>query len=91
MRTTIDLPDDLLRRAKAVAALRGLKLKDLIASFIERGLELSAPLAEMPGHRRPLPAFIQPTGRPIPSLSSAQIEEILLREDLEPVDRDRSA
>jgi hypothetical protein len=30
MRTTIDLPDDLFRRAKAEAALRGRKLKDLI-------------------------------------------------------------
>jgi hypothetical protein len=30
MRTTIDLPDDLFRRAKSEAALRGRKLKDLI-------------------------------------------------------------
>jgi hypothetical protein len=85
MRTTIDLPDDILRRAKAVAALRGLKLKDLIASYIERGLESSTALPELAGHRRPLPAFIPPTGRPIPSLSNAQIEEILLREEINAV------
>lgn len=30
MRTTVDLPDDLFRRAKAQAALRGCKLKDLV-------------------------------------------------------------
>ena len=30
MRTTVDLPDDRFRRAKAEAALRGRKLKDLI-------------------------------------------------------------
>jgi len=30
MRTTVDLPDDLFRRAKVEAALRGRKLKDLI-------------------------------------------------------------
>ena len=30
MRTTIDLPDELFRRAKSEAALRGRKLKDLI-------------------------------------------------------------
>ena len=30
MRTTIDLPDELFRRAKAQAALRGRRLKDLI-------------------------------------------------------------
>jgi hypothetical protein len=31
MRTTVDLPDELFRRAKAEAALRGRKLKDLVA------------------------------------------------------------
>jgi hypothetical protein len=36
MRTTIDLPDDLFRRAKAEAALRGRKFKDLV----EDGLRL---------------------------------------------------
>jgi hypothetical protein len=30
MRTTIDLPDELFRRAKSEAALRGKKLKDLV-------------------------------------------------------------
>jgi hypothetical protein len=34
MRTTIDIPDDLFRRAKAEAALQGVRLRDLI----ERGL-----------------------------------------------------
>jgi hypothetical protein len=36
MRTTVDLPDELLRQAKSEAALRGRKLKDLI----EDGLRL---------------------------------------------------
>jgi hypothetical protein len=36
MRTTIDLPDDLFRRAKSEAALRGKKFKDLV----EEGLRL---------------------------------------------------
>jgi len=36
MKTTIELPDDLYRRAKATAALRGRKLKDLV----EEGLRL---------------------------------------------------
>jgi len=36
MKTTVELPDDLYRRAKAAAALRGRKLKDLI----EEGLRL---------------------------------------------------
>lgn len=30
MKTTVELPDDLYRRAKAEAALRGCRLKDLV-------------------------------------------------------------
>jgi len=41
MRTTIDLPDDLFRQAKARAALSGIKLKDLIARYVERMLGLA--------------------------------------------------
>ena len=36
MKTTVEVPDDLYRRAKAEAALRGRKLRDLI----EEGLRL---------------------------------------------------
>ena len=36
MKTTVELPDDLYRQAKAEAALRGRKLKDLV----EEGLRL---------------------------------------------------
>jgi predicted component of type VI protein secretion system len=36
MKTTVELPDDLYRRAKAEAALQGRKLKDLV----EEGLQL---------------------------------------------------
>jgi hypothetical protein len=91
MRTTVDLPDELLRRAKATAALRGLKLKDLIASFIERGLASSAPPREVRGHRRALPEFVKQTGQLIPSLTNAQVEDILFREELHRLGRDRSS
>jgi hypothetical protein len=36
MRTTVEIPDDLFRRAKSEAALRGKKIKDLV----EEGLTL---------------------------------------------------
>jgi hypothetical protein len=39
MRTTVDLSDDLFRRAKAEAALRGRKLKDLVEEGLRRVLE----------------------------------------------------
>lgn len=46
MRTTLDLPDPLFRTLKARAALQGRSLKDLVVSYVERGLrESSAPSA----------------------------------------------
>lgn len=36
MRTTIDMPDALFRKTKAVAALRGSSMKDLIVRAVER-------------------------------------------------------
>jgi hypothetical protein len=37
VKTTVELPDDLFRRAKAEAALRGCKLRELV----EEGLQLA--------------------------------------------------
>jgi hypothetical protein len=39
MKTTVDLPDDLLRRAKSEAALRGKKLRELVQTGLERVLD----------------------------------------------------
>ncbi|MCC6738869.1 MAG: hypothetical protein IT452_07465 [Planctomycetia bacterium] len=39
MKTTIDLPDDLFRRAKAEAALRGRKLRELVETGLRLVLE----------------------------------------------------
>lgn len=41
MKTTIDLPENLVRHAKAVAALRGWKLRELVMEGILRVLEES--------------------------------------------------
>jgi hypothetical protein len=50
MRTTVDLPDELFRRAKSEAALRGRKLKDLV----EEGLRLVLDMEKAPaGERKP--------------------------------------
>jgi Arc/MetJ family transcription regulator len=38
VRTTIDIPDDLLRQVKARAALRGLKLKDYVSDALRASL-----------------------------------------------------
>jgi predicted component of type VI protein secretion system len=39
MKTTIELPDELYRKAKATAALNGRKLKDLVEEGLRRILE----------------------------------------------------
>ena len=50
MKTTIEIPDDLYRRAKAEAALRGRKLNDLI----EEGLRLVLAAPRKPRRQRRL-------------------------------------
>jgi len=46
MKTTVDLPDELYRRAKAEAALRGRKFRELVAEGLVRVLE--APAEQLP-------------------------------------------
>jgi hypothetical protein len=48
MKTTVEVPDELYRRAKAEAALRGRKLRDMI----EEGLRLVLEISRR-SHRRP--------------------------------------
>lgn len=80
MRTTLDLPDDLFRKAKATAALRGMKLKDLFKILIEDGLR-NKPAQNEYGHKEPPPVSINLPGAKIPALTNAEIFEILDRED----------
>ncbi|HET6386357.1 MAG TPA: hypothetical protein VFJ58_23435 [Armatimonadota bacterium] len=86
MRTTIDIPDDLLRRAKATAALRGMKLKELIASCLEAGLSHGfQPVTPSPRQGRSSPPLIPEamTGKPIRALTNEEIAAIELEEDVE--------
>lgn len=48
MRTTLDLPDDLLRRAKIAAVERGCTLRALFAQALERELTQPAPEPQTP-------------------------------------------
>ena len=58
MKTTIEVPDDLYRQAKAEAALRGRKLKDLV----EEGLRLVLEASRKP-RRQPSLAELMKRGR----------------------------
>lgn len=43
MRTTVDIPDELFRKVKATAALRGKKIKDLVEEGLLLALESPQP------------------------------------------------
>ena len=82
MRTTIELPEDQLRRVNALATLQGMKMKDLIADFVGEGLGgVPRQESQMIGMNFPIPVTIPATGRKISMLTNAQIFELLDRED----------
>ncbi len=84
MRTTLDLPDDTFRQLKAQAALNGMKLKELVTQFIERGLAagVTAPKPAQPPVPPPI-AIKRVPGTPLtPALSNAELYAIL-EEDFE--------
>lgn len=61
MKTTIDIPDDLYKKAKIRAIERGLTLKQVVLTSLERELELSPSLQEPSpsywANRKLLPEF----------------------------------
>lgn len=59
MKTTVELPDDLFRQAKAAAALRGRKLKDLVEEGLRRVLESPEPDRPAPDDQPTLHALME--------------------------------
>lgn len=49
MKTTVEVPDDLYRKAKAMAALRGRKLKDLVEEGLRLVVEAPRKTRRQPG------------------------------------------
>lgn len=78
MRTTIDLPEALLRQLKAKAALEGTTLKALLHSMVERGLRIRASGSPVSA---PSPAVLPSIrlGRPLnlPHPSNAALFDLL--------------
>lgn len=76
MRTTIDLPDALFRRTKAIAAARGVSLKQIITEAVER--EVNPP--PIPGGKRrsiaDLPVIHLEPGRVL-DLSNFNFDDLL--------------
>jgi hypothetical protein len=82
MRTTVDLPDALFRRAKAHAAMQGQALKDLVADALE--LLLQSRRGTPPGAVRrtsfPLINSKDPNRKLSPEMVSSATEELLAEE-----------
>lgn len=49
MKTTVEMPEELYRRVKAEAALRGRRMKDLIQEGLHRVLDEPQPARSRPG------------------------------------------
>ena len=75
------MPDPLFREVKIRAAEKGVSLKELLTSYVEKGLR--EPEAEAHPVRSPLPTPLPSRGEPIPSLTNAEIDDLFLKEDLE--------
>lgn len=73
MRTTLDLPDDILRRAKIAATERGYTLRQLIIDALRREIEGAAP-----GHRRRMtsPPVELSADAPLRTLSPEAVKRI---------------
>lgn len=82
MKTTLELPDDLMRAVKIRAASENRRLKDVVAEAIRRGLEQERPTAIR--HRVKLPLI--KGGRPAApgqELTPERVAEILIEQEAE--------
>jgi hypothetical protein len=79
MRTTVELPDELLRRAKAQAALQNRPLKDLIADGLKLLLRTSGARSPVTPRRTPFPIIKpkDPARRLTPEIVAAAEEQLL--------------
>ncbi|MES2596935.1 MAG: antitoxin [Verrucomicrobiota bacterium] len=80
MKTTLELPGDLVREIKLRAVHDGRKIKDTVADLLRRGLAVQAAKAPAKPRRVKLP-LIQ--GRKTAVLTPGQIADMLNRQDLE--------
>jgi hypothetical protein len=79
MRSTFDLPDDLMKRAKIAAVKRGSTLRDLVAEGLRRLLADQA----APERKRMTEAPVRlPPGHTIPIRSNREIAKIFEQEDI---------
>ncbi len=80
--TTIDLPDETFRQLKAEAALSGVRLKELVTEFVEKGLaSRAANRATSNQQRCRLPQVRPPSPTKHRALTNAELDDILTTAD----------
>jgi hypothetical protein len=82
MRTTIELPDDLVRQAEDCAARQGRSLKDLVTDGLHRVLGSGTRPAEG-APRRPVSFPLVPETAHGPAITPEQVNQALADEDAE--------
>ena len=96
MRTTVDIPEDLLRQAKSQAALKGKSLKDFVSEALRAALYRQSPESSS-GARSPeekkkelhlgrgcvFPLIQGKCGPALKNLTTEKLHEILEEEDVE--------
>lgn len=91
MKTTLELPDDLVKKVKLRALRDGRKLKDAIADLLRKGLTVD--MNSQPEKRRPVITTDEKTGLPViqggraatpaEELTPERVAEILLAQEVE--------
>lgn len=84
MKTTLDLPDELMKAVKLRAVEENRTMTDLIAEYLRRGLT-AEPIERAPSQHRVKLPLIHSAHAPQPpgALSPERISEILLAQEIE--------
>jgi len=80
MKTTLDLPEELVREMKIRAAREGRKLREVATEVIQKGLSMSAPAKKVASKRIKFPLF--KGGKATQQFTPEELDEILLQEEV---------
>jgi hypothetical protein len=84
MKTTLDLPEELVREMKIRAAREGRKLRDVATEIIQRGISSTEPTIKPKGKRVKLPFFQgKKPINPADELTPDKIHDILMNQEIE--------
>lgn len=71
MKTTLELPDDLYRQAKAIAVLKGQTMKEWLTNLLRREVGAPAPLEPPDDRQQEIEAFNRQIDRLAKEISAA--------------------